>query len=145
MMTVVLSSSAGHTGVAGAFGVGGLLVPRVGFFGLLAVLVRSSGPANSFSVWVFLRHRYRSCWYPWLVVFCLILPCLPCSARFSLGPGLGSSGRVWFSDPTPFGERFCGGTGGILVMGNTPPFRSKPERRIFVLRGGGLRQPAQPW
>src|SRR3954462_13677901 len=64
MVTVVLSSSAGHTGVAGAFGVGGLLVPRVGFFGLLAVLVRSAGPANSFSVWVFLGHRYRSCWYP---------------------------------------------------------------------------------
>jgi len=23
---------------------------------------------------------HRSCWYPWLVVFCFMLPCRPCSA-----------------------------------------------------------------
>src|SRR3954453_5598799 len=58
----------------------------------------------------------RSCWYPWLVVFCFMFPCRSCSARFAGWPGLGSCSFRVGSMPGPFVLRLAGGTGGIWLI-----------------------------
>src|SRR3954471_19563998 len=81
---------------------------------VLPVFVRCTRPADPRCVGMFARHQ-RSCWYPWLVVFCFIFPCRPCSARFrSRSSGLVSAISTFGSIPGPFGLRFAGGTGGNL-------------------------------
>src|SRR3954464_14897317 len=81
---------------------------------VVPVFVRCTRPADPRCVGMFARHQ-RSCWYPWLVVFCFIFPCRPCSARFrSRSSGLVSAISTFGSIPGPFGLRFAGGTGGNL-------------------------------
>src|SRR3954451_23006605 len=81
---------------------------------VLAVFVRCTRPADPGCVGMFARHQ-RSCWYPWLVVFCFIFPCRPCSARLrTRSSGLVSASSTFGSIPGPFGLRFAGGTGGNL-------------------------------
>ena len=81
---------------------------------VLAVFVRCTRPADPGCVGMFARHQ-RSCWYPWLVVFCFIFPCRPCSARLrTRSSGLVSAISTFGSIPGPFGLRFAGGTGGNL-------------------------------
>jgi hypothetical protein len=52
------------------------------------VLMAAPGSAARAILATLIRHDQRSCWYPWLVVFCLTLPCRSCS-RFSGGRSAG--------------------------------------------------------
>src|SRR5436853_6384402 len=56
VMAVVLSAPAGNAGVSPTLRVCRLKISRLGFFGLLAVLVGSAGTTEPPGVWMFLGH-----------------------------------------------------------------------------------------
>jgi len=62
VVSVVLSSPTGHSGMPRTFVIRGLVAFRCRLFRILPILVRCPGAADPFRIWVFLGHRYRSCW-----------------------------------------------------------------------------------
>jgi len=62
VMGIVLAAATRDARVPRTLGIGRLVATRLGFFGMLTVLVRGAGTAHSFCVRMFLRHgSYRSC------------------------------------------------------------------------------------
>jgi hypothetical protein len=62
----------------------------------------------------------RSCWYPWFVVFCLMLPWRPCWPRWRCRStffffGAASASGI-LPPPGPFGLALSGGMGGIWLI-----------------------------